>query len=80
MEQQPAVLAILMARDLRRGEDVNTLTEDLAAVEAIVKLVEPVKVATTLLCEEDNGTLFMVASVQAKLRKYFNSSPQPPGR
>uniref|UniRef100_A0A3B3D8W0 BED-type domain-containing protein n=1 Tax=Oryzias melastigma TaxID=30732 RepID=A0A3B3D8W0_ORYME len=72
LEQQPAVFASLMSREVRRGEDVNTLTEeDLAAVEAIVKLMKPVKVATALLCEEDNPTLSMVAPVQAKLKKHF---------
>ncbi|XP_041853351.1 E3 SUMO-protein ligase ZBED1-like isoform X2 [Melanotaenia boesemani] len=74
LEQQPAVFAGLMSRELRKGEDVNTLTEeDLATIEAIVKLMEPVKVATTLLCEEDNPTLSMVAPVQAKLRKHFSA-------
>lgn len=62
----------LMSKELR-SEDVITLREDdIATIETIEKLMEPLKVATALLCEEENITPSIVAPFQANLRKYFH--------
>ena len=56
LEQQPAVIATLMSRDLRKGE-INTLKEvDVANIEDIVKLMAPLKVATTLLAKTERAS------------------------
>lgn len=50
LQQQPAVFATLMSRELRKGEHVNTLSEkDICNAEDIVRLMAPVKVVTTIL-------------------------------
>lgn len=50
LEQQPAVFATLMSREIRKGEEVNSVDErDICNAEDIVKLVAPVKVVTTVV-------------------------------
>lgn len=69
LEQQPAVFATLMSRDIRKGEEVNTLHEkDICNAEDIVRLMAPVKVMTTILCEDEMPTVSMIAPLRAKLR------------
>lgn len=72
LEQQPAIVATLMSKDLRKGHlDVGTLSEsDIANMEDIVQLMGPVKMATTVMCEEDRPTLSVIAPLQAKLLKH----------
>nr|XP_055038565.1 E3 SUMO-protein ligase ZBED1-like [Misgurnus anguillicaudatus] len=73
LEQQPAIMATLMSKDLRKGvTDVCTLSEsDIANMDDIVQLMGPVKIATTLMCEEDQPTLSVIAPLQAKLLKHL---------
>lgn len=74
LEQQPAVFATLMSRELRKGEEVNTLGEkDICNAEDIVRLMAPVKVVTTILCEDEMPTLSMIAPLRAKLKTQFES-------
>ena len=78
LEQQPAVFATLMStlmsRELRKGEEVNTLGEkDICNAEDIVQLMAPVKVVTTILCEDEMPTLSMLAPLRAKLKTHFES-------
>ncbi|XP_041822910.1 NAD(P)(+)--arginine ADP-ribosyltransferase 2-like [Melanotaenia boesemani] len=58
LEQQPAISAALMPRDLKRGEEVNTLkVKDFCNIENIVNLMAPVKPVTTSMCEDKRPTL-----------------------
>ncbi|KAK6323800.1 hypothetical protein J4Q44_G00061390 [Coregonus suidteri] len=62
-----------MSKDLRKGvTDVGTLSEsDIANMDDIVQLMGPVKMATTVMCEEDQPTLSVIAPLQAKLLKHL---------
>lgn len=69
IEQQPEFFATQMSRELRKGEEVNTLNDkDLCNVEDTVKLMAPVKVVTTVLCEDEVPTVSMIGPLRAKLR------------
>ncbi|XDV25419.1 hypothetical protein PO909_029340 [Leuciscus waleckii] len=71
-EQQPAIMATLMSKDLRKGVTEYTLSEsDIANMDDIVQLMGPVKMATTVMCEEDQPTLSVIAPLQAKLLKHL---------
>ncbi|XP_060798149.1 E3 SUMO-protein ligase ZBED1-like isoform X2 [Neoarius graeffei] len=77
LEQQPAVFATLMSKELRKGEEVNTLNErDICNAEDIVKLMAPVKVVTTVMCEEEQPTISMIAPLKAKLDKRFEATDE----
>ncbi|KAI2645902.1 E3 SUMO-protein ligase ZBED1 [Labeo rohita] len=72
LEQQTAILATLMSKDLRRGTEVHTLTEtDISNAEDIVKVMAPIKIATTMMCEEEQPTVSVIAPLQAKLLKHL---------
>lgn len=52
-EQHPAVLNTLLSRKIKRREAMASLTEDdMTLIPEIIKLMSPLKVATTLLSEE----------------------------
>ena len=77
LEQQPAVFATLMSREVRKGEEVNTVNErDICNAEDIVKLMAPVKVVTTVMCEEEQPTISMIAPLRAKLQKHFEATDE----
>lgn len=77
LEQQPAVFATLMSRELRKGEEVNTVNErDICNAEDIVKLMAPVKVVTTVMFEEEQPTISMIAPLKAKLQKHFEATDE----
>ncbi|KAK0147119.1 Zinc finger BED domain-containing protein 1 [Merluccius polli] len=77
LEQQPAISAALMSRDLRRGEEINTLKDkDFCDIEDIVKLMALVKLVTTTMCEDKRPTLSMISPVRAKLKKNFEASDE----
>ncbi|XP_041851628.1 uncharacterized protein LOC121646600 [Melanotaenia boesemani] len=64
-----------MSRDLRRGEEVNTLKDkDFCDIEDIVKLMALVKLVTTSMCKDKRPTLSMISPVRAKLKKNFEAS------
>ncbi|XP_037543305.1 E3 SUMO-protein ligase ZBED1-like [Nematolebias whitei] len=76
-EQHPAISAALMSRDLRKGEEVNTLKDkDFCDIEDIVKLMAPVKLVTTSMSEDKRPTLSMILPVKAKLKKNFEPSDE----
>lgn len=62
LEQQPAIVAALMHKDLRKREkDLFTIKEDdVTTAEDIVAVLKPVKSATTVLCSEKSPTLSVV--------------------
>lgn len=77
LEQQPAVFATLLSRELRKGEEMNTLKEnDICNAQDIVKVMAPVKVVTTIMCEEELPTISMIAPLRAKLLKHFEASDE----
>lgn len=53
LEQQTAIMATLMSKNLRKGTEVHTLSEmDISNAEDIVKVMAPIKIATAMMCEE----------------------------
>ena len=74
LEQQAAVCASLLDRKLRKGaNDIHTLSEsDITAAEDIVKLLGPVKTATTIMCDEKQPTLSVIAPLRAKLLLHYS--------
>ncbi|XP_074518369.1 E3 SUMO-protein ligase ZBED1-like [Halichoeres trimaculatus] len=78
LEQQAAVCASLLDKKLRKGaHDVQTLNEsDISAAEDLVKLLGPVKSATTIMCEEEQPTLSIIAPLKAKLLEHFSISEE----
>ena len=62
LEQQPAVLATVMSKEIRKFEkDVVSINEDdIGAAEDIVTILKPVKTATTVLCSEQTPTISLI--------------------
>lgn len=74
LEQQPAAFATLMSKEIRKTEEVNSDTErDIWNAEDIVKLMAPVKVVTTVTCEEEQPTISMISPLRAKRQKHFEA-------
>nr|XP_054593369.1 E3 SUMO-protein ligase ZBED1-like [Nothobranchius furzeri] len=74
---KPAISAALMSRDLRRGEELNTLKDkDFCDVEDIVKLMVPVKLVTISMCEDKRPTLSVISPVREKLKKTFEAADE----
>lgn len=69
----------MLSRKIKRGEASVKLTEDdMALIPEVIKLMSPLKVATTLLSEEKNPTLSIVSPIQAKLLKHFQPEESDP--
>ncbi|XP_077063574.1 E3 SUMO-protein ligase ZBED1-like [Siphateles boraxobius] len=77
LEQQAAVMATLLDKKVRKGScDVHTLSEsDLLAAEQMVSLLAPLKSATTLMCEEKQPTVSIIAPLRIKLLAHFEYVP-----
>lgn len=70
-KQQPAGLHTLLSRKIKKDEDMARLSEDdMALIQEVIKLMTPLKVATTLPSEEENPTITMIAPLQTKLQKH----------
>ncbi|KAL6479271.1 hypothetical protein MHYP_G00127040 [Metynnis hypsauchen] len=78
LEQQAAVCASLLDRRLRKGaSDMHTLSEDdITTAEEMVKLLGPVKAATTVMCEEEQPTVSVIAPLQAKLLDHLKAASE----
>ncbi|MCJ8749144.1 hypothetical protein PDJAM_G00172940 [Pangasius djambal] len=51
---------------------MHTLNEnDITVAEDMVKLLAPVKTATTIMCEEEQPNVSVIASLEAKLLEHF---------
>ncbi|KAK6196376.1 hypothetical protein SNE40_001613 [Patella caerulea] len=63
LEQQAAIVASLLEKDLRsRDKDINTLSEaDITLAEDIVKVLTPMKTATTVMSDEQLPTLSILS-------------------
>ncbi|XP_035994609.1 zinc finger BED domain-containing protein 1-like [Fundulus heteroclitus] len=77
LEQQPAVTATLLDKKLRKGaSDIHALTEsDLSTAEQMVSLLAPLKAVTTLMCEEKQPTVSVIAPLRTKLLTHFECAP-----
>lgn len=65
----------MLSRRIKRGEGLAAadLTEDdMTLIHEVIKLLSPLKVAATLLSEENPPTISMIAPIQAKLQKRFS--------
>ena len=73
LEQQAAVCASLLDRKIRKGvNDIHTLSEsDITVAEDMVKLLGPVRTATTIMCVEKQPTLSVIAPLRAKLLVHY---------
>lgn len=69
LEQQPAICATLLSPEVRRTEsDLCTLNEtDVSNAEDTVNALKPMKDATTLMSEESNPTVCLIAPLNAQL-------------
>ncbi|KAE8281731.1 hypothetical protein D5F01_LYC20731 [Larimichthys crocea] len=69
MPQSPATSASSAATPSREPRLLQFFP---SLIQEIIKLMSPVKVATTLLSEEKSPTISMIAPIQAKLHKHFS--------
>ena len=61
LEQQPAVLATVMSKEIQKFEkDVVSINEDDICSKDIVTILKPVKTATTVLCSEQTPTISLI--------------------
>lgn len=69
LEQQPAICATLLSPEVRKGEkDLCTLSEtDVTNAEDAVRALKPMKDVTTLMSEERNPTVSLIAPLNAQL-------------
>ncbi|KAM3876933.1 E3 SUMO-protein ligase ZBED1-like [Diretmus argenteus] len=69
LEQQPAICAILLSPRVRKSEsDICTLSEtDVTNAEDAVRALQPMKDMTTLMSEEKNPTVCLIAPLEAQL-------------
>ncbi|XP_070408816.1 E3 SUMO-protein ligase ZBED1-like [Nothobranchius furzeri] len=76
LEQQPAICATLLSPEVRKGEsDICTLNEtDVSNAEDAVSALKAMKDATTLISEESNPTISLIAPLKAQLLQNMTSS------
>lgn len=56
---------------------MHTLSKgEITVAEVLVKLLGPVKSATTIMCEEEQLTVSMIAPLKAKLFEHFSISEE----
>lgn len=69
LEQQPAICAALLSPEVRKAQsDLCTLNEtDLSNAEDAVSTLKQMKDATTLMSEESNPTVSLIAPIIAQL-------------
>lgn len=70
LEQQQAVAAALLSDELRqKSRDIDTLdTSDIATAEDLVKLLSPIKKATTVLCDELQPTISLISPLKQMIQ------------
>lgn len=76
-EQQPAVYATLLSKDIKKNaKDVMTLSDDdITDIEHIIKILEPIKIITTLLCDEKSPTLSMIHPLKELILSHMKETP-----
>lgn len=80
LEQQPAICAALLDKEVRKNaKDLWTLNDaDITAAEDVVKALKPLKVATHVMSEEKTPTLSVIAPMQAQLCHSAHVLPTDP--
>ncbi|KAK7904179.1 hypothetical protein WMY93_016786 [Mugilogobius chulae] len=70
LEQQQAVAAALLSDELRqKSRDIDTLdTSDISNAEDLVKLLTPIKKATTVLCDESQPTVSLISPLKQMIQ------------
>ncbi|XP_040916034.1 E3 SUMO-protein ligase ZBED1-like [Toxotes jaculatrix] len=78
LEQQPAVYAVLLSPQVRKGaHDICTLSEaDVSGAEHLVKVLKPMKLATTTMSEESMPTFSVIAPLHAQVLADFTPAPE----
>ncbi|XP_048859191.1 E3 SUMO-protein ligase ZBED1-like [Brienomyrus brachyistius] len=71
LEQQQAVAAALLSDELRqKSREIDTLdTSDIANAEDLVKLLSPIKKATTVLCDESQPTISLISPLKQMIQE-----------
>ncbi|XP_022043243.2 E3 SUMO-protein ligase ZBED1-like [Acanthochromis polyacanthus] len=78
LEQQVAVAAALLSADIRRNaREINTLdNSDIRDAEDIVKLLKPLKTATTVLSDEHNPTVSLIVPLKYMIEQSMESNEE----
>ncbi|XP_016355543.1 zinc finger BED domain-containing protein 1 [Sinocyclocheilus anshuiensis] len=78
LEQQAAVTATLLSNDVRRNvRDIDTLDgSDIRDAEDIVRLLKPLKTATTVLCDEKNPTVSLIVPLKHMIEQNMASNEE----
>ncbi|XP_037095176.1 E3 SUMO-protein ligase ZBED1-like [Syngnathus acus] len=75
LEQQAAVCATQLDQKIRKSmkNDLQTLNEDdISTAEEMIQLLRPVKTATTIMCEEAQPIISVIAPLKSKLIEHFS--------
>ena len=77
VEQQPAIMAVLMDKNIRKNiSDVSTLSEqDVTYVENIIAVLDPLKTVTTLLCDAKSPTASLILPLKERLITSLQGNP-----
>ncbi|XP_051805174.1 E3 SUMO-protein ligase ZBED1-like [Acanthochromis polyacanthus] len=78
LEQQVAVAAALLSADIRRNaREIDTLdNSDIRDAEDIVKLLKPLKTATTVLSDEHNPTVSLIVPLKYMIEQSMESNEE----
>ena len=73
VEQQAAVQAVFLSKDIKKNvKDIVTLSDDdVSDIENVLKVLEPIKMVTTILCEEEHPTVSMIHPLQERLLTFL---------
>ena len=73
VEQQAAVQAVFLSKDIKKNvKDIVTWSDDdVSDIENVLKVLEPIKMVTTILCEEEHPTVSMIHLLQERLLTFL---------
>lgn len=60
IEQQPAVFATLLSKDVKKNLKVTLSDDDLKAAEELILVLKPMKTLTTLMCDSKHLTISFI--------------------
>lgn len=70
LEQQAAIAAALTSSEIRQNaRNIDTLDCDIRDAEDLVKLLHPLKAATTVLCEEKSPTVSLIVPLKSMIEQ-----------
>ncbi|XP_069105739.1 E3 SUMO-protein ligase ZBED1-like [Argopecten irradians] len=69
LEQQPAIEATLLSKDLKKNfKDVYTMSEDdISTASRVIEVLKPIKKVTTILCAEKSPTVSLIHPLKEML-------------